>query len=68
MDTRNSGWHLDNHYVIRFPLNGFCKLNSVQVMQRLLNHAFVVIASSGGGVEGQQFSEYVFARNCKSLR
>nr|KAG5712638.1 hypothetical protein BaRGS_029693 [Batillaria attramentaria] len=68
MDTRNSGWHLDNHYVIRFPLNGFCKLNSIQVTQRLLNHGFNIIASSGGGVEGQQFTEYVFARNCKPLR
>ncbi|XP_070195835.1 BTB/POZ domain-containing protein kctd15-like [Littorina saxatilis] len=65
MDTRNSGWHMDNHFVIRFPLNGFCKLNSVQVIQRLLNNSFSVVASSGGGVEGQQFSEYVFAKNCK---
>lgn len=67
MDTRNSGWHLDNHYVIRFPLNGFCKLNSIQVMQRLFNHSFLIAASTGGGVEGQQFSEYLFTRNCKSL-
>lgn len=68
MDTRNSGWHMDNHYVIRFPLNGFCKLNSIQVIQRLLNNSFNVVASSGGGVEGQQFSEYVFAKNCKPIR
>ncbi|XP_059140604.1 BTB/POZ domain-containing protein kctd15-like [Physella acuta] len=66
MDTRNSGWHLDNLYVIRFPLNGFCKLNSIQVVQRLLNHSFVIAASTGGGVEGQQFSEYLFTRSCKS--
>jgi hypothetical protein len=68
MDSRNSGWHADNRYVIRFPLNGFCKLTSIQVMQRLLNNSFSVIASSGGGVEGQQFSEYLFSRNCKSIR
>ncbi|XP_076449374.1 BTB/POZ domain-containing protein kctd15-like [Babylonia areolata] len=68
MDTRNSGWHMDSPYVIRFPLNGFCKLNSVQVIQRLLNNNFRIIASSGGGVEGQQFTEYVFAKNCKSVR
>ncbi|KAL8608351.1 hypothetical protein ACOMHN_002584 [Nucella lapillus] len=68
MDTRNSGWNMDNPYVIRFPLNGFCKLNSVQVIQRLLNNAFKIIASSGGGVEGQQFTEYVFARTCKAAR
>jgi len=64
-DTRNSGWHLDNHYVIRFPLNGFCKLNSVQVMQRLLTLGFTLAASTGGGVEGQQFSEFLFTRNLK---
>ncbi|GFO20705.1 BTB/POZ domain-containing protein kctd15 [Plakobranchus ocellatus] len=68
MDTRNSGWSNleNNNYVIRFPLNGFCKLNSIQVLQRLLNHAFVIAASSGGGVEGQQFSEYLFTRTCRA--
>ena len=68
VDTRNSGWNMENHFVIRFPLNGFCKLNSVQVIQRLLNHSFQIIASTGGGVEGQQFSEYLFSRNCRALR
>lgn len=68
MDSRNSGFNLDNRYVIRFPLNGFCKLNSVQVFQRLLNNSFRVEASTGGGVEGQQFSEYLFTRNhCKRV-
>jgi hypothetical protein len=62
MDTRNSGWNLDNRFVIRFPVNGYCKLNSLQVMQRLLGHGFKIVASTGGGVEGQQFSEYVFSR------
>lgn len=67
MDSRNSGFNLDNRYVIRFPLNGFCKLNSVQVFQRLLNHGFKIEASTGGGVEGQQFCEYLFVRrNCAS--
>ncbi|GFR69236.1 BTB/POZ domain-containing protein kctd15 [Elysia marginata] len=68
MDTRNSGWSNleNNNYVIRFPLNGFCKLNSIQVLQRLLNHAFVIAASTGGGVEGQQFSEYIFTRTCRA--
>lgn len=68
MDTRNSGWSNleNNNYVIRFPLNGFCKLNSIQVLQRLLNHAFVIAASTGGGVEGQQFSEYLFTRTCRA--
>lgn len=68
MDSRNSGFNLDNRYVIRFPLNGFCKLNSIQVLQRLFNHKFLVHASTGGGVEGQQFTEYLFLRtNCKLL-
>ena len=66
MDSRNSGFNLDNRHVIRFPLNGFCKLNSVQVFQRLLNSSFKIEASTGGGVEGQQFCEYLFVRrNCK---
>lgn len=66
MDSRNSGFNLDNRYVIRFPLNGFCKLNSIQVFQRLLNNNFKIEASTGGGVEGQQFCEYLFVRrNCK---
>lgn len=62
IDSRNSGWNLDNRFVIRFPLNGFCKLNSVQVLQRLLSHGFHIVASNGGGVEGQQFSEYLLCK------
>ena len=65
MDNRNSGWNMDSRYVIRFPMNGFCKLNSLQVMQRFLSHGFSVVASSGGGVEGQQFSEYIFCKKIK---
>lgn len=49
-------------YVIRFPLNGFCHLNSLQVMERLMSNCFDLCASTGAGVEGQQFSEYVFRR------
>ena len=62
MDSRNSGFNLDNRYVIRFPLNGFCKLNSIQVLQTLFNADFKIVANTGGGVEGQQFSEYLFCR------
>jgi len=62
LDSRNSGFNMDNRYAIRFPLNGFCKLNSVQVFQRLLNHGFRIEASTGGGVEGQQFCEFLFVR------
>ncbi|XP_060595718.1 BTB/POZ domain-containing protein kctd15-like [Ruditapes philippinarum] len=68
LDSRNSGFNMDNRYVIRFPLNGFCKLNSVQVFQRLLNHSFKIEAATGGGVEGQQFCEYLLVRrNCKAI-
>ncbi|CAH1779977.1 unnamed protein product [Owenia fusiformis] len=62
MDSRNTGYNLDSRYVIRFPVNGFCNLNSLQVMQRLLQHGFDVVASNGGSGEGQQFSEYLFCR------
>ncbi|XP_055689088.1 BTB/POZ domain-containing protein Tiwaz [Lutzomyia longipalpis] len=64
LDARSSvSWNqLDGRQVIRFPLNGYCKLNSVQVLTRLLNAGFTVEASTGGGVEGQQFSEYLLVR------
>lgn len=59
----NVAWNqLDGRQIIRFPLNGYCKLNSVQVLTRLLNAGFTVEASTGGGVEGQQFSEYLLVR------
>lgn len=64
MDARSGiAWNQqDAHHVIRFPLNGYCKLNSVQAITRLLNAGFKIAASNGGGVEGQQFSEYLFIR------
>lgn len=64
LDARSGvAWHQqDARHVIRFPLNGYCKLNSVQAITRLLNAGFRVVASNGGGVEGQQFSEYLFVR------
>lgn len=64
LDARsNAAWNqLDGRQIIRFPLNGYCKLNSVQVMTRLLNAGFTIEASTGGGVEGQQFSEYLLVR------
>lgn len=59
----NVSWNqMDGRQIIRFPLNGFCKLNSVQVLTRLLNAGFTIEASTGGGVEGQQFSEYLLVR------
>ncbi|KAG7191201.1 hypothetical protein KM043_013176 [Ampulex compressa] len=68
IDARSgAAWHQqDARHVIRFPLNGFCKLNSVQAITRLLNAGFRIVASNGGGVEGQQFSEYLFVRQMVS--
>lgn len=64
LDVRsNVSWNqMDGRQIIRFPLNGYCKLNSVQVLTRLLNAGFTIEASTGGGVEGQQFSEYLLVR------
>lgn len=68
MDARTSvAWNQDPRHVIRFPLNGYCKLNSMQAITRLLNADFRIVASSGGGVEGQQFSEYLFIRKALPL-
>lgn len=62
VDKRNSGWAIDSDYVIRFPINGFCKLNSIQVLERVVNNKFTNVTSNGGGVEGQQFSDFLFTR------
>lgn len=64
----NVAWNqLDGRQIIRFPLNGYCKLNSIQVLTRLLNAGFSIEASTGGGVEGQQFSEYLLVRKHPSV-
>lgn len=64
----NVAWNqLDSRQIIRFPLNGYCKLNSIQVLTRLLNAGFTIEASTGGGVEGQQFSEYLLVRKHPSV-
>lgn len=61
----NAGWNQDPTHVIRFPLNGYCRLNSVQVLERLFQKGFSVRASCGGGVDSSQFSEYVLCRDLK---
>merc|ERR1719187_535854 len=62
-DARVSlAWNSSSKHVIRFPLNGYCKVTSMQVIAKLLNSGFVLQTSNGGGVEGQQFSEYLFLR------
>lgn len=63
-DTRHSlAWNSTSKYVIRFPLNGYCKVTTMQVISQLLSHQFSLAASNGGGVEAaQHFSEYLFTR------
>ncbi|KAK7133283.1 hypothetical protein R3I94_015228 [Phoxinus phoxinus] len=61
----NAGWNHDSTHVIRFPLNGYCHLNSVQVLERLQQRGFEIVASCGGGVDSTQFSEYVLRRELK---
>lgn len=66
LDARSGvAWNqFEGRQVIRFPLNGYCKLNSIQVITRLLNSGFCLEASTGysSGVENQQFSEYLLVR------
>ncbi|MEQ2260067.1 BTB/POZ domain-containing protein kctd15, partial [Xenotaenia resolanae] len=64
----NAGWNQDQTHVIRFPLNGYCRLNSVQVLERLFHKGFSVKASCGGGVDSTQFSEYVLCRELRLSR
>ncbi|XP_067853629.1 BTB/POZ domain-containing protein kctd15 isoform X1 [Heptranchias perlo] len=64
----NAGWNQDPTHVIRFPLNGYCRLNSVQVLERSLQKGFRVVASCGGGVDSSQFSEYVLYRQDRRLQ
>ncbi|XP_069587337.1 BTB/POZ domain-containing protein KCTD1 isoform X1 [Ranitomeya imitator] len=61
----NAGWNHDSTHVIRFPLNGYCHLNSVQVLERLQQRGFEIVGSCGGGVDSSQFSEYVLRRELK---
>eukprot|EP00079_Xenopus_tropicalis_P026786 XP_012820753.1 PREDICTED: BTB/POZ domain-containing protein KCTD1 isoform X1 [Xenopus tropicalis] len=61
----NAGWNHDSTHVIRFPLNGYCHLNSVQVLERLQHRGFEIVGSCGGGVDSSQFSEYVLRRELK---
>lgn len=51
----NAGWNQDPTHVIRFPLNGYCRLNSVQV-RALGCHSGeggVVLGCRGGACRGE---------------
>lgn len=64
MDARSGlAWNRDSKHVIRFPLNGYCKIISLQAIAKILDHNFKMVACTGGGAgDGQQFSEYIFVR------
>lgn len=58
-----AAWQQDSNHVIRFPLNGYCKLTALQTITRLLNNGFRIMASSGGGFDKHQlFSEHLLIR------
>uniref|UniRef100_UPI003AAD1444 uncharacterized protein n=1 Tax=Centroberyx gerrardi TaxID=166262 RepID=UPI003AAD1444 len=61
-NSLNASWNHDSTHVIRFPLNGYCHLNSVQVLERLQQRGFRITGSCGGGVDSSQFSEYILRR------
>ncbi|XP_040855931.1 BTB/POZ domain-containing protein KCTD1-like [Ochotona curzoniae] len=61
-NTVSACWNYNFTHVIRFPLNGYCHLNSVQVLERLQQRGFAIVGSCGGGVDSYQFSEYVLGR------
>ncbi|KAK2816011.1 hypothetical protein Q5P01_026478 [Channa striata] len=61
LNSLSTSWNQDT-YILRFPLNGYCHLNSVQVLERLQQRGFRITASCGGGVDSSQFSEYILWR------
>uniref|UniRef100_A0A3Q3KM56 BTB domain-containing protein n=1 Tax=Monopterus albus TaxID=43700 RepID=A0A3Q3KM56_MONAL len=64
----NTSWNQDSTHIMRFPLNGYCHLNSVQVLERLQQRGFWITASCGGGVDSSQFSEYILRRESQGNR
>uniref|UniRef100_A0A8P4KEV8 Potassium channel tetramerization domain containing 1 n=1 Tax=Dicentrarchus labrax TaxID=13489 RepID=A0A8P4KEV8_DICLA len=64
----NASWNQDSTHIIRFPLNGYCHLNSIQVLERLQQRGFWITCSCGGGVDSSQFSEYILQREGRGSR
>ncbi|XP_067369482.1 uncharacterized protein [Channa argus] len=65
LNSLNTSRNQDTTYILRFPLNGYCHLNSVQVLERLQHSGFRITASCGGGVDSSQFSEYILRRETR---
>ncbi|XP_058494586.1 uncharacterized protein LOC131465735 [Solea solea] len=55
----------ESTHIICFPLNGYCHLNSVQVLERLQHRGFWITGSCGSGVDSSQFSEYILRRESR---
>ncbi|XP_076578077.1 uncharacterized protein LOC143314789 isoform X1 [Chaetodon auriga] len=67
-NSLNASWNQDSTHIIRFPLNGYCHLNSVQVLERLQHRGFWITCSCGGGVDSSQFCEYILRRDGRGSR
>ncbi|KAI3368716.1 hypothetical protein L3Q82_025411 [Scortum barcoo] len=65
-NSLNTSWDQDSTHIVRFPVNGYCHLNSVQVLERLQQRGFWITGSCGGGVDASQFSEYILRREHRS--
>ena len=51
-------------YATKFCLDGSLNIHHIEIMERLYNNDFIIEACYGGGLEGQQFNEYIFVK-CK---
>ena len=51
-------------YTTKFFIDGSFNIHHVEFMERLYNNDFIMEACYGGGLEGQQFNEYIFVK-CK---
>ncbi|XP_015098728.3 BTB/POZ domain-containing protein KCTD1-like [Vicugna pacos] len=63
----SEGWNRDSTHVIRFPLNGYCHRNSVQVLERLQQRRFEILGSCGGGVHSSRFSKYLLWQELRRI-
>ncbi|KAL6108605.1 kctd1 [Pungitius sinensis] len=67
-NSQNTSGNQESSHIIRFPLNSYCKFNSVQVLERLHKRGFWITGSCGGGVDSSQFSEYILRRESQGTR
>ena len=49
-------------YATKFCLDGSLNIHHIEIMERLCNNDFILEACYGGGLEGQQFNEYIFIK------